>query len=78
MAGKISIWETPDKLMLEIRDNGNGFDVEKVSANKDSFGLHMIIERSTTLNRTGQITSDKSGTIIYIEIPLLIQFLFLI
>ncbi len=68
MAGKISIWETPDKLMLEIRDSGNGFDVEKVLASKDSFGLHMMIERSTTLNGTTHITSDQSGTIIYIEI----------
>lgn len=70
MAGKILIRETPDKLILEIRDSGTGFDVEKVLEHKDSFGLHMIMERSKALNGIAKITSDKSGTIVYIEIHL--------
>jgi signal transduction histidine kinase len=70
MAGKILIRETPDKLILEIRDSGTGFDVEKVLENKDSFGLHMIMERSKALNGIAKITSDKYGTVIYIEIHL--------
>lgn len=68
LAGFISIKEFDTKLIVEIKDNGKGFDVEKTLTNKESFGLHNIIERSQAINGVAKINSDQSGTIIRIEI----------
>lgn len=68
LAGFISIIETNGKLIIEIKDNGKGFDFENTLKSKESFGLHNIIERSRAINGVPKITSDKHGTIIHIEI----------
>lgn len=70
VAGKVAIEQSEHKLNIEIRDNGNGFDVETVLKNHQSFGLHNIIERGLVMNGKTEIRSDKTGTIISIEIPL--------
>ena len=68
IAAKITITEINSLLIIEIKDNGIGFNVaEKLSANS-AFGLHNIIERSRAINGEVKISSDKNGTIIIIKI----------
>lgn len=68
VAAKISISENNSALLIEIKDNGIGFNVNEILNNKKSFGLHNIIERSRAIGGEAKITSDKKGTIIRIEI----------
>ena len=67
-AAKISISENNSTLMVEIKDNGIGFNVNEILNSKKSFGLHNIIERSRAIGGEAKILSDKKGTIINIEI----------
>lgn len=68
IAAKITIAETKNNIIIEIKDNGKGFDVNETLNNKKSFGLHNIIERSRAIGGEAKIVSDKKGTIITIEI----------
>ncbi|MEO8240613.1 MAG: sensor histidine kinase [Flavobacterium sp.] len=68
IAAKITISETKNNIAIQIKDNGKGFDVNETLTNKNSFGLHNIIERSRAIGGHAKITSDKNGTIITIEI----------
>ena len=68
MAAKISIIEKNKKLFIEIKDNGKGFNVKETLRNKNSFGLHNIIERSKAIGGRAKINSSPNGTIITIEI----------
>ena len=69
MAGKISIEENKKTINVEIRDNGKGFDVQKMLEKGNSFGLLNISERVKYLNGTINFHSDHSGTIIKITLP---------
>ena len=68
VAAKITITESIDKIYMEIKDNGKGFDVAETFANNAAFGLHNIIERSRAIGGQAKIVSDKNGTVITIEI----------
>jgi two-component system, NarL family, sensor kinase len=68
-AAKITIEELDDKICIEIRDNGKGFNVKETLNNGKSFGLHNIIERSRFLGGKATIKSSEEGTIITINIP---------
>lgn len=68
VAAKITISEVNDKIYIEIKDNGKGFDVEATLANDAAFGLHNIIERSRAIGGRAKIVSDNKGTVITIEI----------
>lgn len=68
VAAKISISENNTRLLIEIKDNGLGFNVNEILNSKKSFGLHNIIERSRAIGGEAKIISDKKGTIISIEI----------
>lgn len=70
-AAIITINQYKEKLIVEIKDNGKGFNVNETLANKKSFGLHNIIERSKAINGNASITSNQNGTTIKIEIPIL-------
>lgn len=67
-AAKVSIAETPQSILVEIQDNGKGFDVQASLKEKMSFGLISIIERSKTVGGKADIKSTAAGTIIKIEI----------
>jgi len=69
-AAIITLNEYKEKLVVEIKDNGTGFNVEEILSSNKSFGLHNIIERSKAINGNATITSNQHGTIIYIEIPI--------
>lgn len=68
VAAKISISENSTALLIEIKDNGIGFNVNEILNSKKAFGLHNIIERSRAIGGEAKIVSDKKGTIISIEI----------
>lgn len=68
IAAKISITENENNIIIEIKDNGKGFNVEETLNSKSSFGLHNIIERSRAIGGHANIISNVKGTIITIEI----------
>lgn len=68
-AAKITIEELDNKICIEIKDNGKGFNVKETLDNGKSFGLHNIIERSRFLGGKATIKSSEEGTIITINIP---------
>jgi signal transduction histidine kinase len=68
IAAKISITENQNNIIIEIKDNGKGFNVDETLNNSSSFGLHNIIERSRAIGGKTSIVSDAGGTIITIEI----------
>jgi signal transduction histidine kinase len=67
-AAKITITEDNNKVKIEIKDNGKGFDVTKTLNSNKAFGLHNIIERSRAVGGVAVIKSSSAGTIINIEI----------
>ncbi len=68
-AAKITLQATKQQLLLEIRDNGKGFDVEKTLNSGKAFGLHNIIERARVVGGTTHFQSSSKGTVISIVIP---------
>ena len=67
-AAKITLTESAEKIHLQIRDNGVGFDVAKTLSSTQAFGLHNIIERSRIIGGTTQLHSSSEGSVIDIEI----------
>ena len=68
VAAKITISEKNNLLFVEIKDNGKGFNVAETLNGKNAFGLHNIIERSRAIGGEAKIVSDKTGTVVTIEI----------
>lgn len=69
-AAIITLSEQKEKLVVEIKDNGKGFNVDETLSSNKAFGLHNIIERSKAINGVATITSGTTGTNIKIEIPI--------
>jgi signal transduction histidine kinase len=58
-------------LTMEIKDNGQGFDLAQAEIRKQGIGLHTIRERAGLLNGVCRIQSAKKhGTSIWIKVPL--------
>lgn len=68
IAAKITVQEKNNSIFIEVKDNGKGFNVSEKLSGKHAFGLHNIIERSRAIGGEAKIFSDKSGTVITIEI----------
>ena len=68
IAAKITISENEKYILIEIKDNGKGFNVSETLNGKTAFGLHNIIERSRAIGGETKIISTEKGTIINIEI----------
>lgn len=68
VAAKIIIQENTEGLTIQIKDNGQGFNVAETLSGKDAFGLYNIIERSKAIGGEAKIHSDKNGTIITIDL----------
>ena len=69
MAGKITIHEDSKFVYAEIKDNGKGFEVEKLLEKGNCFGLLNITERTKFINGAVTFKSDSNGSIIKISIP---------
>ncbi len=68
VAAKILVTEKEKIIFIEIKDNGKGFNVNKILNSTDAFGLHNIIERSRAIGGKAKIKSNKNGTIVTIII----------
>lgn len=65
---EVAIFETNENIVVEIADNGKGFEINWLS---DSYGLKNMKERVNILKGIFTIKSIvNQGTIIYCEIPL--------
>src|SRR5690554_515898 len=69
MAGKITITEDSKFVYAEIKDNGKGFDADKMLEKGNCFGLLNITERTKFINGSVQFKSNKTGTVIKLSIP---------
>lgn len=69
LAGKITITEDDKYVHAEIKDNGKGFDVDKMLEKGNCFGLLNITERTKFINGTVGFKSSNKGTKIKISIP---------
>lgn len=69
LAGKITVTEDAQFVYAEIKDNGKGFEVERMLEKGNCFGLLNITERAKYINGNVQFTSSSSGTIVRITIP---------
>ncbi|MBL3658220.1 sensor histidine kinase [Fulvivirga sediminis] len=65
---RLSITQFDDLITLFITDNGVGFNTD---GNHTGHGLQNMAERVALLNGSFEITSNKKGTTIDIEIPLI-------
>lgn len=68
VAAKITIQEENNAIHIEIKDNGKGFNVTEALSGSKAFGLHNIIERARAIGGEAKIISDKTGTIVTVEI----------
>jgi two-component system, NarL family, sensor histidine kinase DevS len=65
----VDVWSTPQRILLEVRDDGRGFDPEKVNANL-GHGLTNMVSRARTLGGDVEITSTPGeGTSILAWLP---------
>ncbi|MCZ4319211.1 sensor histidine kinase [Aequorivita viscosa] len=69
MAGKITITEDDKFVYAEIKDNGKGFDADRMLEKGNCFGLLNITERTKFINGTVRFKSSNNGTVIKITIP---------
>ena len=70
----LRLWNDPTSLNLEIIDDGIGFDVEKVTNNRQNrrLGLAAIKERVEILGGELSISSNiEEGTSLFIRLPML-------
>jgi len=59
-----------NQLLLQLTDNGKGFDINAALANKAGLGLHSMQKRTKLLNGTMTINSNPNqGTVIAFVIP---------
>ncbi len=66
----VEIERLPERLLLTVRDNGCGFDVQAASG-RDGFGLTGIAERARILGGNYRVESEPGkGTTIVVELPL--------
>jgi PAS domain S-box-containing protein len=66
---KIQLYNEGNKLILEINDNGKGFDINSIGRN-DSYGIIGMKERAVLLQGTLDIRSEVGqGTRVRVEIP---------
>ena len=68
-AAKVILISENGYLSLEIKDNGNGFDVDQQLKNPKSFGLQSILQRAKAIAGKIKILSNDKGTQIFIQIP---------
>ncbi|MDZ4763780.1 MAG: GAF domain-containing sensor histidine kinase [Chloroflexota bacterium] len=69
----VKLQRTADSVLIEIKDNGSGFDISKISMNYDmrgSLGMVNMRERAELLHGTFAIdSSEGGGTTITLVIP---------
>ncbi len=71
---KVRLSVTEAQAIVEVEDNGKGFDVDKVLSReglRQTLGIHGMVERAALLNGTFTIKSQPGkGTSLRVEVPL--------
>jgi signal transduction histidine kinase len=74
---QVRVWAEGNEIVVEVRDEGRGFDVARVLASESDvgvagghFGLRGMRDRVEIMNGTLDITSSPHGTCVTIRIPL--------
>ena len=65
----ISLKTDNEKYIINVRDNGTGFDENKIEKKDCHFGLSIMKERVSLLSGKMNLDSSEEGTSILIEIP---------
>jgi len=68
---KLFIYEEDNMIVLQIKDNGKGFDTEQISK-KHGMGLHSLQSRVAEMGGSVEITSSKNGTELIVTVPILL------
>lgn len=67
-AAKVIVVSSESKLHVEIKDNGNGFNVTEQMNSSKSFGLQSILQRAKAIAAKINIESSEKGTKISLNI----------
>jgi len=67
---QIEMQYLPEQLLIQVQDNGKGFDVEKELGSKEGLGLQNILNRARLIGGSASISSSlEEGTSIKINVP---------
>jgi signal transduction histidine kinase len=66
----ISIERSPELVSIEVRDDGNGFNVDDAIRRRPGMGLFTMRERVSLVDGTFEIQSDERGSTVAAAIPL--------
>jgi len=67
---KVFIKVKAKSVIIEVDDNGTGFDMKKTVQKNEGMGLERIIRRVELLNGSVTFFSNSDRTVVYVEIPL--------
>jgi signal transduction histidine kinase len=69
---KVTLGSKGNRLVVEVADNGCGFDMEAIDAEGDNWGLIGMRERAEVISGSLQIKAAMGqGTSVHLEIPIL-------
>jgi signal transduction histidine kinase len=69
---KVTLGSKGKRLVVEVADNGCGFDVEAIDAEEDNWGLIGMRERAEVIGASLQIKATMGqGTSVHLEVPIL-------
>lgn len=69
IAIRVGLYQDKQNTILEIKDNGKGFDVQSKIEEGMAFGLQSIYQRAESLGGNVQLRSSATGTQVIINIP---------
>jgi signal transduction histidine kinase len=67
---QITLQRSPEVVVIEVRDDGAGFDVPDAMRRRPGMGLFTMRERVSLVDGTFEIRSDSRGTTVAATIPL--------
>jgi len=63
----VLLMENDVNIILEIRDNGIGFNFKQKFDSKKSFGIHSMVQRANSFGAKVIIESNESGTVVKLK-----------
>jgi len=71
---QVSLTQDPECILLEIEDDGVGFDPEEIPASQESFGQGIMTRRAAEVGGHVEVISSLGkGTKVTIEVPLIVE-----
>jgi two-component system, NarL family, sensor kinase len=69
-AAKVTIDTQGNELLVEIKDNGIGFNTEEKMNNASSFGLQSLMQRARAIGGKSSFESNENGTKLILKTPI--------